>query len=395
MKKTIISLVAIVLMTDITPVLASDSVTNTELHQRLNELVQHNKKLTERIRKLEQIIEKQGVEDEPAEEASFLKTITDNVELSGLVEVEANYSKNKIDDSDNSDVILATVEIGLDSKLSDWSSAHLLLLYEEGEEDNDIFLIDEGTVTLGNLERFPLYLSAGKMYVPFGCFKTHMIMDPLTLEIGETNDSVVQLGLEAAGFLGSFYAYNGDINKKGKSDDHINNFGANAGFILENNDMGINVGFDWINNIGDTDSLGDHLGDRNVDDYVGGISFHTAFVMGPFSIIGEYVGALDDFKADEISFDSKGAQPAAYNIEAGYTTEFLNREITFALGYQATEEAYDLGLYNKLYIATVSMGLFSNTNLAVEYFLAEDYDKSDGGTGENVNSATMQLAVEF
>jgi len=63
-----------------------------------------------------------------------------------------------------------------------------------------------GTITLGNMEMFPVYLTAGKMYVPFGNFESNMIQDPVTLEIGETRESAGQVGFEHSGFYGSAYA---------------------------------------------------------------------------------------------------------------------------------------------------------------------------------------------
>lgn len=41
------------------------------------------------------------------------------------------------------------------------------------------------------------------------------------------------------------------------------------------------------------------------------------------------------------------------------------------------------------------MEIFPYTALTLEYFHDEDYDTSDGGTGEYANTLTMQLALEF
>ena len=66
-----------------------------------------------------------------------------------------------------------------------------------------------------------------------------------------------------------------------------------------------------------------------------------------------------------------------------------------AFGYQGTDESVDLGLVEELYIAALSMEILPHTNLAIEYSVGEDYSISDGGTGDDIRSATMQLAVEF
>lgn len=114
---------------------------------------------------------------------------SDAYHLGGVVEVEAGFVNE--DDSamgDSSDIALATVEIGLDAKLNKNVEAQIVLLYEDGED----FTVDEGTITLTG--PYGEFITAGKMYVPFGMFNSHFISDPLTLELGETNESAILIG---------------------------------------------------------------------------------------------------------------------------------------------------------------------------------------------------------
>ena len=435
MKKTMIGMAALVMLGG--TVTFAGAAT---LEDQLRELMAQNKRLTERIIKLEQQVNRQGEEqvlikersatfapvqkdkaltdrmkrlevqvarqrgeqarEAGEEEESLWQAINDHVELSGVVEVEASSwsvdDNGFFEDDDGSDLNLATVEIGLDARISEWSSAHVLLLYEEGEEDDHV-TIDEGTITLGNMDKFPFYLSAGKMYVPFGCFETNMISDPLTLEMGETRDTAMQIGFETGYFFGSVYAFNGDIKESG-DDDKIDTYGASLGYVQVTDDKSFDLTFHYINNIADTDGIGDYLEDEvgdEIDDFVDGFSVHAHVGIGPFTLIGEYLTALDDFKDDEIAFNGGGAEPESWNVELGYTTKLFDRETTFALGYQGTDESVAFGLPEELYIGTISMELFDHTYLAFEYFHAEDYDTSDGGTDDDADVATMQLAVEF
>lgn len=385
----------------LTPSLGFSADSDKDLRRQLLELIEQNRSNAERISELEsKLAERESKSSSVSSGRSFLQTVTDNVEISGLVELEMNATDSDITDEDSSDITLATVELGIDATLSEWSSGHLLLLYEEGEESDHI-IIDEGTITIGNMEKFPAYLTAGKMYVPFGSFESNMISDPLTLEIGETGDSAVQIGFESGGFYGSVYAYNGDINEIGE-DDEVDTFGVNLGYGIENDQMTFSMGIDWTNNIGDSDALGDHIeenlapGDSEIEDYVAGLALHAVFTTGPFTVIGEYITALDDFESTEVDFKGDGAEPEAFMIEAAYTTElFSGRATTFALGYQSTDEAVALGLPEERYIGTVSLELFTNTNLGFEYSHDEDYSESEDGTDEDADSVTIQVAVEF
>lgn len=331
-----------------------------------------------------------GKEEVGAHEESLLGKINERVTLSGVVEVEAAFAED-FEGSDESDITLATVELGLDAEITEMVNAHLLLLWEE--DDTESVVVDEGTVTFGNLEKFPLYLTAGKMYVPFGAFESNMISDPLTLELGETRESAAQIGFEASGFYGSFYAFNSDINESG-DDDKIKSFGANVGYGLENDSMFLDLGVGWINNLASSDFLTDELPEE-IKDYPAGFTTHLTFGYGPFMLIGEYLGALDAFQEDEIGFNDNGAEPSAWNIEAALTWEIMGKETTFAVGYQETDESLELGLPEERMVASLGVGIFDNTSLALEYLSDEDYSSNDGGTGNDADAATLQLAVEF
>jgi len=329
-----------------------------------------------------------------AHEESLLGKINERVTLNGVVEVEA-VSAEDYDGADISDIILATVALGLDAEITEWVNAHILLLYEEYvTEPMDL---DEGTITLGNLEKFPIYLTAGKMYVPFGYFESNMISDPLTLELGETRESAALVGFEASGFYGSLYAFNSDINETG-DDDKIASFGANAGYDYFKDNMSLDLGAGWINNIAAADIRSGYfyLADiTEVQDYPSGLTAHLTLGYGPFMLIGEYLGALDAFQVDELDFNGTGAEPSAWNLEVAYTREIKGKETTFAVGYQKTDEALALELPEERILATIGVEIWKYTSLALEYLHDEDYSVADGGTGNDANGATVQLAVVF
>ena len=376
---------------------ASPAQAGLALEEQVDALSRENQTQSKLIRELREKVDSQARGGGNASGNDVLGAINDHVELSALVEVEASRSDD-YDNEDSSDITLATVEVGLNVRAAEWAGAHVLFLYEEGEEDDHV-VIDEGFITLGNAEKYPVYLSAGKMYVPFGSFETNMVSDPLTLEIGETGDSAALVGFTANGLHGSLYGFNGDIDEDGE--DEIDSFGVNLGYTMENDTFTLDMGADWLNNIGDTDGIGDFLADREVarpeeiDEHVNGLSLHAAFSTGPFTLIGEYVAALDSFAPGEVEFKGHGARPEAYNLEAAYGTEIAGRATSFALGWQTTNEALDLGLPESRYIGTVRVELFPFTSLAVEYLHDEDYGTGDGGSGADANTLTMQLAMEF
>ncbi|MCD6534789.1 MAG: LbtU family siderophore porin [Deltaproteobacteria bacterium] len=337
-----------------------------------------------------QLEENRDDQEKLAHLSEGLKLLNDHVTISGLVEVEAGYSKD-FDDNDASDITLATVELGIEIDLHKYVKASILFLWEE--DDTEPVDLDEGYIYLGNTEHFPLYLQVGKLYVSFGNFESNMISDPLTLELGETRESSAVLGLEFEGLYAGAYAFNGDIDKRG-DDDEIKCYGFNTGYAFENDTLGLDIGMDWINSIADSDTLGDALPGK-IKSYVSGFTAHANFSWQGFNLIGEYLGATDDFKADELEFKGKGAQPEAWNIEVGYIFEIAGHETVIAMAYQGSDEALALELPEERFLGTVGIGLIDGLSLALEYAHDEDYDKKDGGTGDNADTVTLQMALEF
>eukprot|EP01155_Anaeramoeba_flamelloides_P001469 Anaeramoba_flamelloidesa1055207_38.p1 GENE.a1055207_38~~a1055207_38.p1 ORF type:complete len:385 (+),score=91.68 a1055207_38:431-1585(+) len=356
-----------------------------------------NAALLERISRLEE-----KLADQDNQGSGFLDAWTDKITLSGLIEIEAYYESIDYDDSaendeDNSDITLATVELGVDVDLVKHVSGHILLLWEE--DDTEPMDVDEAFITLDGEDVLPLYLMAGKMYVPFGDFTSNMISDPLTLEVGETRESAVLVGFDINGLYGTLYAFNGDIEEASDDDNHVDNFGASLGYALENDTMTLDAGVNYINSLMDSDGMGDlydeavaeadELGSvLELDDYVGGFGAHIVVELGSLNLIAEYVGAIDDieYRLDGVKVEEDAIR--SWNLEAGYTFELMGKETIVAAAYQGTDNAGDF-LPESRYMACIGAGIFDYTSLALE-FAHDDYE-----TDDEADIITAQLAIEF
>lgn len=330
----------------------------------------------------------------PAGVESLAGKLADRLEFGGLVEVEAFAGKD-FSGVKTSDVSLATVELGLEAKITEVVSAHVVALYEEGEED-DHLIIDQGTITLGNAEKSPFQLTAGKMYVPFGSFTSSMVSDPLTLELAETRDTALRAGFAQAGWHGSLYTFNGEVDKT-RGNDTMKTFGANLGYTLQEGEWQLDLGAGWLNNLGDSNTMRDHIATTSttVDDFTEALALHANLQYGGWSVMTEYIAALDSFQPGEMDFAGRGAEPKAWQMELAYTTEVAAREVTLALGYQRTDEAVALGLPEHRYLGSVGIGVFDKTTLALEYRHDQDYGIAEDGTNESAHQVVAQLAVEF
>tara|TARA_B100000676_G_scaffold292276_1_gene327747 strand:- start:3006 stop:4028 length:1023 start_codon:yes stop_codon:yes gene_type:complete len=315
-----------------------------------------------------------------------------NVTISGAVELETSYNSPYTGDS-TSDATVATAEIGIEAQVHDWVSAQITLLHEEDDTSLEVV---SASFTIGPPEG-NWSLTAGQIVVPFGAYESNMISDPLTLEVGEAKETAIQLSFNNGGFSGSVYAFNG-ANKDG-GDNHIDNFGASIGYAMESENNSFAFGLGYINDIGDSDNLqstvSTTLGSANISDHVGGWAANASVTFGPFALIGEYLSAFDNFEANEVVFNGRGAEPSAWHVEAAYNFNVGGKDATFAVSYQGTDEALALEQPEQRIMVGLSVGLFENVGLAFEWAHDEDYSVADGGTGNTANTVTGQIAVGF
>jgi hypothetical protein len=388
-------------------------MSNTELMQELKALKEKIRILEEKLEKQEKVakeeiskevptgLEGQGlpervrrIEEKMAQkQEGILEKWADKITLSGVIEAEAYYEDYDYDnpatnDEDSSDITLATVELGVDVDITKHVKGHVLFLWEE--DDTEPVDVDEGFITLDGADVVPLYLNVGKLYVPFGNFESHFISDPLTLELGETRESALSAGYVNEWMDVSVSAFNGDIDEFGE-DNHIESYVANASFSIPEelmSNLGIAGGVSYISNIADSDNLQDAIAPPDgIKDYVGGFhAFLSISFMDKFFLECEYLGALDEFEAGELSFDGgKEFQPETWNFELAYAA---TDRLEIAVKYEGGDDLGDF-LPEDQYGAAVTYGLFESTSFSLEYLHGE-FENDD-----ERDLVTTQLAVEF
>jgi hypothetical protein len=378
MKKLILLLSCLILVcANAYPVMAQDSISSDPAE--LSAKVGGVKSLEDRIEQLEDAIKRQPESDK----------WYDRLQISGRVEVEASHGKtdfkdSAVEDEKTSDVDLATVELVVDAKIAEHVDGHVMLKYE----DDDVF-VDEGFITLSGSESFPAYLIAGRQYIPFGDFDTHFVTDPNTLVLGETHEGAAVAGYRFGGEMVdiSVGAFNGRAKKMGK-DEAIDSF---VGSIVVSPFENLRLGASYTSNLAGSDTFNTVVVDPdNLDSLVGGWSAFVSFkFLERFKVIGEYVGALDSFKAGEIydAADSKERKPSAWNVELGVA---IIDNVELAARYEGSDDGGADFLPESRYGAVLNWGLFKNTNLALEYLHGEFEDDA-----QETDSFIAQLAIEF
>ncbi len=268
------------------------------------------------------------------------------ITIGGVIEVEYGF-ENLAAGNDENEITLATAELGFAATLNDNFGAYLTLLYEQGENGDNI-AVDEAVLT-GQTIDGKYTFAVGRQYVPFGVYETAAISDPVGLDIGETNDEAIVLGANFASGIGvSIWAADSGAD------------GNNSGISLSYESDAFNAGVDWIEQVVEAN------GER-------GIAVHALVPIGDFTLIAEHVSETDG--ANEAS---------ATQIELDYA---VSQDLTLALVRNNIDNAGDYD---------------SNVTLAAEYVLAEgasiaaEYKTQDrtDNTGDD-DVVTLRLAYEF
>jgi hypothetical protein len=265
------------------------------------------------------------VETAGKEPAAMVSELGKRLTIHGQVQVEASYENRKRGSgrsSNNSDLKLATAEIFFAGNINKYTRGVLHFLYEEGK--TDYIDMDEAFILVGQTSDMPFYVMAGRIYPAVGLFESYLISDTIAKTLFETQESAAEFGYAGTWFNFSLGAYSGALQEANQGDDTlINSYYTRLQLMNPEGSLGdlkLSGGVAYTNNLGDAGGLLDNIPGERVRDLVGGLSLSLAADYGKFSLLGEYITALDDFQPGELRFaQDEKARPSAYNLELAYT----------------------------------------------------------------------------
>lgn len=363
------------------------------------------------------------------------------IELSGQVTAQGTYVR-PFQGATTSNIDLTTAEIDALILASTWAQAFISLQYDNSllpftaapgnRISNSRFYLTRGFLTIGDLTEFPLYITAGQMYVPFGNYASFAVTDPLTKTMARTNQRAVLLGLEKSGFYAQAYTFKGPSNVSAPG---INQGGLNGGFKYAGPKLTADVGAGYILNMADSGGMQNtgvgpsytipQMGfqgfgvppNLNPDiipstsneflyNRVPGVDLHGTLMYGPITLIGEYVGATKSFNSINLSFNGGGAQPKAMQLEGVYAFNFVQRPTNISLSYDQSWQALGLNLPQNSIIGALNISIWKDTVESIEFRHDINYSSNDTSSGNGAplplnslgsyqNTVTAQLAVYF
>ena len=304
------------------------------------------------------------------------------VTLGLLAEIEASWAK--AGDEKESDITVSKLEIGLSADPVEGVHAEAVLHWEQDEDVE----FDTAFVCLGGTEKIPVALEAGRIYAPFGKFETAMVSDPLTLELGETRETLAALTWTGGPLTLWAGAFAGELEKEEKK---IENAVAAASVApCDGLEIGAAFSSDLREGKGYLDDLNDIASSADFGDRVPAVNAWLVWTIADFTLSAEYLGAVDDL---EVSMEDEDGvlvatadKPQAWSVEGAYA--FLE-DWTLALRYEGSKEFQ--GWPETRWGGTLAWQFNRFASVAAEY-LYGTYDDSDL---DNAHRLALKLAVEI
>ncbi len=345
---------------------------------------------------------------------SMKKRITENsgdkwfnsLSAAGLIELDGSYISPYVGKK-TSDFRTHALQAGVLARVNEWVMGTASFLYSQGDDKVNT---DVATITVANNAVSPLFFNAGRFYLPFGDYSSNMVTDPLTI-MGQTRTTALQIGFAQQGFFGSLYGFQGDLKVDGR--DTVDSWGAHLGWAHVAGDNSLLLSTGYVNNLGNSGTFATAIQDHRALAHAGnlaisldpsrrtgGWTLYGVGTMGPVSLTGEYLAAMERFEQNSLEFNNQGAKPSAWNLELGYNFTVFGKSSSAGIAWQGTREARNLGSDEDWIPAKrLSLGWtinpFEKTSVIFQLLRDEDYSLADGGTGKSSDGARVRLLVEF
>lgn len=349
------------------------------------------------------------------------------IALSGKSEPVGVIS-NPFRDDTNADFTLGSSELDIAASLNQNVEAYIAIAYDESPPsvgpriNNSAFNLNMGFVNIGNLDKSPFYFTAGQLYVPFGRYSSSMISAPLTLNMARTKTRPFIFGYksqEDTGLFAAVYGYRSDttLGKSGVG-------GVNLGYIFSYGEDTGEIGASYISSIADAagmQSTGSVVGTTfgGFGSFTNGnemvrktpaMDVHGNLGFDRFNLSAEWVGAIDDFRPQDLSFNGRAAKPQAIQTEVGMTFRAFDRPSSIGVGYQWSKDALALNLPQQRILGVFNISIWKDTVESIEYRHDIDYsintfangaapiggvNANTLGTGKSSDTVSAQIGVYF
>jgi len=326
-------------------------------------------------------------------------------------------------------IALNDVYVNFSGVANDWAKAFGSLEFSNPSQNysrvyqpiNSVTL-EQGFVTLGNFDVYPLFLQVGKKFQDFGRYTIHPLNRTLAQSLSESLRTSANLGfITKMGLHGSVYAFRNTLTVANQSHPKTV-YGASIGFDHPNDQLGYDVGLGYLSNMAGVNDVATVFVNPDFArtpyspvHNVGAIAVYADVNSGPFSLGARYTTSIQTFNPLDISSNTvcsqeenalvgctfwhagtgAGARLWAADLTAGYGFNAMSKNQNIYLGYQASGNAVNLALPRDRILAGYGIDMWKNTNLGLEYTRDYAYGSDKGGPGGATNTVGVRGAVKF
>lgn len=299
------------------------------------------------------------------------------VQLSGLGEVQAIFETQ----AKNSVNLTATL-LDVDAWINKWMTVFSQFGIDLDEISNNNFRMIQGFITIGNLDYFPVYLTVGQIFVPFGSFSTGTSdVGSLPRAVGRLYQRALSIGFYPGNGLHVTGAiYNGKT--KNSANNNLDQFAGTVSYSGDLNLLGIpssvKTGVSYTNNIADAAATRNIFNSGAIlSHYVSGFDAFASASVGPLVFRAEYVTALENFSGNDLLQAGKKVKPSSYLLEAEYDLSVFGKPSWVTLHYSELEQAAVSSRIQHQNAVNLGSYIMKNTILSIEYSHRKSYSSSN------------------
>lgn len=332
------------------------------------------------------------------------------IALSGAVKGQFIYNSNdSFTSTSKTDFNLNTAEVDVIAEAGPWATAAMIINYVDKKDaasadsitrwNNSRIRLDRGWLTLGQLNKAPVYFTIGQVYAPFGSYSSNMVTTPSTQILGRVKDRMVILGYNQFGIYAQAYSFAGETRPT--NSEAINHTGFNLGYKFESENFAIAAGAGAIGNLAESVGMQEKIfgkpsnkgGDEGITSRVYGLNGHikTTF-YNTFTLLVEHISASKSFDMADLEFNDHGAKPQALQIEGSIKFKTAGKPSFLFAGYGWTNQALALEVPKQTYFVGYSASLIKYTLASLEYRHDVGYNLGDtsesNGFGRKISCPT-------
>jgi hypothetical protein len=266
------------------------------------------------------------------------------------------------------------------------------------------FRVDQAFLTFGNMNCYPTYFQIGKTHLPFGHYKLHPMVKPLTQVLSEINIENAQIGyMLHNGLHGGAYVYESATRRT--LEGHPVVYGVYGAFDSSFQNIRYDLGVGYNSSMNNVAAINARRGPNFfMTSKVGAMAAHANAYVGPFDFHLNWVGALSRFDVLDLPFKVRhfgaaavdanmGAKPSAIALQAGFVfyAPVIHKRTHAYVGYQSSRQASAVAIPEARYELGAEIDMWKDVLLAINVTHNDSYGSDD--TNYNVKTAVLDNAA--